>query len=158
MIRTTLLMASAAVAPSLAAPHPIAQASYGAPSPAHPAHGVACDPDGLFRVEGRRGTARISFVVDTGATATVLSPRDAARPGVAGEGAPATLTTAGGQAAMRWGRLDRLRIAGRVLPAMDVVVAGGALPHSPLGQDAIAALGRLTFERDRMEIAATSGR
>lgn len=155
MIRTTLLMAGAAAVTSLAAPRPTAQASYVAAPVASPGAGavIARDADGLFRVRGTRAGASVAFVVDTGATATVLTSRDAARLGVAPEGAVARLVTAGGEARMRWARLHGLSVAGRALPVLDVAVSQAALPHSLLGQDAIAALGRVTIERDRLAIA-----
>lgn len=159
MIRTTLLMAGAAAAASLAAPRPTAQAFYAAPARAPaPGNGAAVmrDADGLFRVEGRRGDVAVAFVLDTGATATVLAGADARRLGIVGQGRVARLSTAGGSAPMRWARLHGLSVAGRMLPPLDVVVAQAALPHSLLGQDAIAALGRLTIERDRLEIGRTA--
>lgn len=147
MLRTLFLMAAAAVATSLAAPRPLADA---AETPA-PGVAVARDADGLFRVAGVRGGARVAFVVDTGATATVLSRGDAERLGVE-LGAEARLSTAGGEARMRWGRLTGLRVAGRTLPPLDVAVPDAAPPHALLGQDAIAALGRITIERERMVV------
>lgn len=150
MMRTLLLMSAAAAVTSLAAPRPTALASYAAPLPAGTS--VTRDDDGLFRLDGVRADARVAFVVDTGATATVLSRADAARLGVA-MGAEARLATAGGEAPMRWGRLTGLRVAGRALPPLDVAVPDAAPPHALLGQDAIAALGRITIERDRLSIA-----
>jgi clan AA aspartic protease (TIGR02281 family) len=149
MIRTLILTAAAATLASLATPRPTAVAAIG---PGAPGFAVGRDADGLFRLTGTRGTARLAFVVDTGATATVLSPTDAARLGVA-MGAAARLSTAGGEARMRWGRLTGLRIAGRDLPPLDVVVPDAAPPHPLLGQDAIAALGRITIEGERMTVA-----
>lgn len=142
MMRTLILMGTAATAP---APSDDAGRS------------VARDADGLFRVPGVRGGvrggARVAFVVDTGATATVLSRADAARLGVV-MGAEARLTTAGGETRMRWGRLTGLTVAGRALPPLDVAVPEIAPPHALLGQDAIAALGRITIDRDRLAIGA----
>ena len=155
MMRTLILMGTAATATSLAAPRPTAVAAI-APAPFDDAgRSVARDADGLFRVPGVRGGARVAFVVDTGATATVLSRADAARLGVV-MGAEARLTTAGGETRMRWGRLTGLTVAGRALPPLDVAVPDAAPPHALLGQDAIAALGRITIERDRLAIGAVS--
>jgi clan AA aspartic protease (TIGR02281 family) len=151
MIRTLILMAAAATVASLAAPRPTAQA---ASAPAAPGVAVARDADGLFRLSGTRGTASLAFVVDTGATATVLSRNDAVRLGVE-MGAAARLSTAGGEARMRWGRLTGLTVAGRVLPPLDVAIPDAAPPHALLGQDAIAALGRITIAGERLVVGET---
>lgn len=148
MIRTLTLMAAAAAVASLAAPRPTAVAAI---SPPAPGLAVARDPDGLFRLSGARGAASLAFVVDTGATATVLSRADATRLGVE-MGRAARLSTAGGEARMRWGRLTGLKVAGRVLPPLDVAIPDAAPPHALLGQDAIAALGRITIEGERMVV------
>lgn len=115
---------------------------------------TARDGDGLFRLEGTADGRRISFIVDTGATTTVLSPRDAALLGLSADGdaGTETLRTAGGATPMVWRRLARLSIAGSRLRNLDVVVVRDGPDHSLLGQDVLAQLGAITLTGDRLEI------
>lgn len=114
----------------------------------------ARDDDGLFRLVGTVDGQRISFIVDTGATTTVLSPKDAALLGLtaAGDEGTDTLRTAGGATPMVWRRVARLNIAGSRLRDLDVVVVRDGPEHSLLGQDVLAQLGVITLTGDRLEI------
>lgn len=108
--------------------------------------------DGLFRLTARRAGQTARLVVDTGATQTILTAGDARRLGVGEGGEEIELLTANGIATMRRVEIAGLVVAGRRLPALRIVVAPAGLPHSLLGQDAIARLGRVTIDRDRLEI------
>ena len=112
--------------------------------------------DGLFHLAGRRGTRAIDFVVDTGATVTVLTAADADRLGaepLAGDD-ETMLATAGGRTAMTWRRLPSLDIGGRHIAAIDVAVVEDGIGRSLLGQDVLAQLGTITIAGDRLEIGA----
>lgn len=108
--------------------------------------------DGLFRLTARRAGHAARLVVDTGATQTILTTGDARRLGVGEGGEEIELLTANGVATMRRVEIAGLTVAGRRLPVLQIVVAPPGLPHSLLGQDALARLGRITLERDRLEI------
>lgn len=111
--------------------------------------------DGLFHLAGRRGGQSVDFVVDTGASVTVLTAADAERLGAEplADADPATLATAGGRTAMTWRRLPSLTIGGRRLPAMDVAVVEDGIGRSLLGQDVLAQLGTITIADDRLEVS-----
>lgn len=108
--------------------------------------------DGLFRLTATRAGHSARLVVDTGATQTILTAGDARRLGVGEGGEEIELFTANGTATMRRVEVAGLMVAGRRLPVLQIVVAPAGLPHSLLGQDALARLGRITLERDRLEI------
>ena len=110
--------------------------------------------DGLFHLAGKRGSRHVEFVVDTGASVTVLTAADARRLGALslGDADDATLATAGGRTAMTWRRLPSLDIAGRRLAPIDVAVVEDGIGRSLLGQDVLAQLGTIVITGDRMEI------
>lgn len=110
--------------------------------------------DGLFRLRGLADRRELTFIVDTGATTTVLSPRDAALLGLSADGAgnTQTLRTASGSTPMVWRRLSRLTVAGHRLHDLDVVVVRDGPDHSLLGQDVLSQLGTITMSGDRLEI------
>jgi len=109
--------------------------------------------DGLFYVHARVNGARIRFVIDTGASVTVLSRRDAARAGItAGSQARGELRTAGGSAGMSWATIDRLSIDGRRFGTVRTALADADMPASLLGQDVLGQLGSLTLQGDVLTI------
>ena len=125
----------------------------------HPIDGDAAMPfahagkDGLFRVTGMRGGKAITMIVDTGATTTVLTAADAERLGIdANRGFDGALRTANGDAAIRFVEVVGLKVGGRRLASVDIAVARGPLDHSLVGLDLIARLGKLTIERDRIDL------
>lgn len=136
---------------------PVSPASRAEPASATPAAFVARvdrGRDGLFRITGLANQRPIHFVVDTGATVTVLTSRDAAAlnlPAGRPDGG-ATLRTAGGAAPMAWNTIDRLEVGGSHLRHLDVVMVRSGLDHSLLGQDVLSRLGTITMTRDRLEI------
>lgn len=110
--------------------------------------------DGLFHMTGIANRKPVRFVVDTGATITVLSERDAATlalsPGRAS--GSRTLRTAGGAAVMTWKTLDELNVGGSRLTDLDVVVVHGGSNQSLLGQDVLSRLGTITMTSRRLKI------
>lgn len=145
----TVVGAGAAAAPARVAPSRPKRAA-----PSAFAVRSARGDDGLFRLDGVANRQLISFIVDTGATTTVLSPRDAALLGLSADGDESTtsLRTASGSTPMVWRRLSRLTIAGTRLTGLDVVVVRDGPDHSLLGQDVLSRLGTITLSGDRLEI------
>src|SRR5262249_50623068 len=112
--------------------------------------------DGLFYIDGKVNGATVHFLIDTGASAVVLTPEDAARAGVAADPGSydAQLETAGGNAAMAWSRARRITVASRDVRGLDVAVPASGLKVSLLGQNMLAKLGPITLDGDRMVIHA----
>lgn len=109
--------------------------------------------DGLFYVTARINGADMRFMVDTGASVTVISPEEAARIGVVADGrAPGTLRTAAGPTALKWGRIRHAEIGGRSLDGLDVAVVAHGAPAPLLGQNALAQLGTVILRQDTLEI------
>lgn len=110
--------------------------------------------DGLFRIEAHVKGKPTSFIVDTGATNTVLTGRDASRLGIdVGAHGATTMMTAGGPSEMRWAKVDDLEVAGIRLPPLYVAVVESGLEHSLLGQEVLSRLGAITIDRDRLEVS-----
>lgn len=110
--------------------------------------------DGLFYINGQVNGTRVRFLVDTGATALVLTAQDAARAKLRAEegGAAGSLQTASGSSAMSWASADTLEVGGRAFDAMPAAVPAGGLKVSLLGQSVLSKLGPITFDGDRMVI------
>ena len=113
------------------------------------------EADGLYYVEARFSDGRrLRFLVDTGASVTVLTGRDAKLLNVGvGSGEPAArLRTAGGAMVARSGTIGDMEIAGRRLRDIDVAIIDNGLPVSLLGQNALSELGAITLDKGRMII------
>lgn len=112
-------------------------------------------PDGLFHVPVTIAGERAWFVVDTGASVTVLNAADMDRFGLAPADTSrrAVIRTAAGLSPMRWATIPTLRVAGRDFHDVDVAVIDRGLPHSLLGQDVLRAMGVLRIEGDVLEIS-----
>jgi aspartyl protease family protein len=110
--------------------------------------------DGLFYVTASVNGTDIRFLVDSGASVVVLSEVDAARAGLREEDMRAgpLLQTASGSAAMRWSKVNSLRVAGKSLSAIDAAVVGQGLNTSLLGQNALTQLGNVTISGDTLKI------
>lgn len=109
--------------------------------------------DGLFYVTARANGETVRFVVDTGASVVVLSGADAHRLGVAvDKAAPARIRTAGGGAAMRWGNIEELELAGKRMTNLKAAIVDQGLPVSLMGQNALARLGSVTLRGDTLQI------
>ena len=156
MLRYAPLLIVAASAATPVAPVPPAVPMQPADAPEQRAPTAAFlaikADDGLFRLTASRAGQTARLVVDTGATQTILTAGDARRLGVGEGGEEIELLTANGIATMRRVEIAGLTVAGRRLPPLRIVVAPPGLPHSLLGQDALARLGRITLDRDRLEI------
>ncbi|MFS0735477.1 retropepsin-like aspartic protease [Sphingomonas sp. 1P06PA] len=112
--------------------------------------------DGMFYVDAMVNHRPVRFLVDTGATHIVLSPRDAKR--VAAEPdhrrRAARLRTAGGSAPMHWAMLGHVGIGDRTEQSVRAVVASdqAAVPVSLMGQNMLSRLSSLTIEGDRLTL------
>lgn len=118
------------------------------------AHVLERADDGLFYLVAHVDDVPVRFVVDTGANVTVLSPTDARRVSwrhdqLAGT---ANLATAGGTSAMRWARVDTLKIAGHVMTDVDAALPQSGMSTSLLGQNVLSQLGSVTQRGDRLVI------
>lgn len=111
-------------------------------------------PDGLFYVDGMVNKQTVRFVVDTGATVTVLSPEDAARIGARTDGAVPTddMETAGGPTEMKWSKPTEIRVAGHVVRNVHTALPVGAIRTSLLGQDVLSQLDSLTLRGDSLTL------
>lgn len=118
-------------------------------------HEIAPGADGLYYLDARiPGGQRLRFLVDTGASLTVLTARDARLIGLdaaASVGGP-KLRTAGGARSARFGTIDRMSVAGRELRNIEAAVIDDGLPVSLLGQNALSELGTITLGKGRMTI------
>lgn len=110
--------------------------------------------DGLFYLTARVNGAPVRFVVDTGASYVVLRREDAVRAGLDpdGSGARDTLKTASGRTAMRWDQVQHMGIAGNQLNNVRVAVMQDGLHVSLLGQNALARLGPVVLDGNRLTI------
>lgn len=119
------------------------------------AHGIAGTyrqhSDGLFYVDGQLNDQPVRFVVDTGASITVLSHADATRLGLTRD-ARGELQTAAGIGGMQWTTINRLKIAGHHFNAMDAAISEADMPASLLGQDVLGQFASVTLEGDRLTI------
>ena len=118
-------------------------------------HEIGPGPDGLYYLDAKvTGGQQLRFLVDTGASVTVLTARDARLIGLdaaASVGGP-KLRTAGGARSARFGTIDRMSVAGRELRNIEAAVIEDGLPVSLLGQNALAELGTITLGKGRMTI------
>lgn len=152
-----LLPIALALAPSEAVPMTIRPAASDAviavPAEAPPKRPFVIEQagDGLFYVEAEVNGAPVQFVVDSGASVVILSAGDAARAGV-GAAERVAVETAGGSAAMRRARIDRVVLAGRNLQSVEAAIVGKDLAVSLLGQSALSQLGSVTFKGRRLEL------
>ncbi len=144
---------AATPAPATVRKPPISPA---APARAFASHELRRSADGHFYAEAEVNGARVRFLVDTGATHIVLSPRDAKR--VAAEldhrRRAASLRTAGGSAPMHWAMLGHVGIGDRTEQSVRAVVASDqtAVPVSLMGQNMLSRLSSLTIEGDRLTL------
>jgi aspartyl protease family protein len=109
--------------------------------------------DGHFHVEGETNGATIRFLVDTGASLTVLTQRDAARSGVDVEGLRFTrpVQTANGRAFYAAARLDDLQIGPFSMGSVPIgVMPDGALGVSLLGMSTLDRFAGWRIEGDRL--------
>ncbi|MCJ2180060.1 retropepsin-like aspartic protease family protein [Novosphingobium album (ex Hu et al. 2023)] len=110
--------------------------------------------DGMFYLRGASNGRSVRFLVDTGASVTVLTKQDALTLGVdINQGTPASnLATVGGQARAFQTRLKKVTVAGRTISSLRIAVVDGGINVSLLGQNALSQLGRVTFEKNVMTL------
>jgi aspartyl protease family protein len=108
--------------------------------------------DGLFYLVARINGTDVRFVVDTGATTTVFSKRDAQRVGLVRDKSRGSslVETAAGPMATDWTRVDGIELGGRHLGSFDAILPAGHVRTSLLGQDIISRLDSLAISGDRM--------
>ncbi|WP_342356695.1 retropepsin-like aspartic protease [Novosphingobium aerophilum] len=109
--------------------------------------------DGLFYVNVRVGTRDMRFLVDTGASMTVISPGDAKALGldVKSTTGPA-LRTVGGVVSGGLAEVPRMEIAGREIRHIEVAVVEHGAPAPLLGQNALAQLGQVVLDTNQVVI------
>lgn len=113
------------------------------------------ETDGLYYVQAHLSDGRrLRFLVDTGASVTILTARDAAMLGVGNgpQAKSAKLRTAGGTMTARSATIGSMRIAGRELRNIEAAIIDNGLPVSLLGQNALSELGTITLGNGRMTI------
>jgi aspartyl protease family protein len=107
---------------------------------------LAADPRGHFFADAAVNDIPMRFVVDTGASAVVLSVADASRLGIDWrKGARRTMQTANGQTVGYLVKLDRLRVGGIELHDIDGVVVEQGMGVGLLG---MSFLNRVDMRRD----------
>ena len=109
--------------------------------------------DGMFYLQGSVNGHPVRFLIDTGASHIVLSGADAERVGVNGRPISGeNIATVSGRIDTRWAPLDHVEIAGKDFWHLRAAVVDSGLDVSLLGQNALAQLGRLTFDGDELRL------
>ncbi len=114
---------------------------------------MARSADGHFRIEANVDGARVSFLIDTGATGTVLNERDAGRAGIAVDALAFNrpVQTANGLAFEARTRVGRLEIGPFTLRNVGVgVLRNDQLSTSLLGMNVLSRFASLKVEDDRL--------
>lgn len=135
------------VVPDLA-PHPANDRTAALGSPQE----ITRDPDGHFYADVQVNGTRLRMLVDTGATAIVLTQRDAVAAGVgAGPGEfTAVAQTAGGAVHYKPVTLDRVAVGSLSATRVPAAVTETGLSVSLLGQSFLRELKSVRIEDDRM--------
>lgn len=115
---------------------------------------IARASDGLFYVRAEVNGHKMRFLVDTGASVTVLRAADAKALGLAPQADRfgQRIETAGGGTAMAWTRLASVKLAGRELHDVRAAVVRQGLGVSLLGQNMLGRLQSVKIERDQLEL------
>ena len=154
------LLGIALVAPSLPADNaiaPVAPVAGDKPAEAAPVragNGAASRaleraPDGHFYAEAQVNGARVTFLVDTGASIVALTPADAQRAGIALPSERATARGVGGEIEVIPVTIDRLAIGPLEARRVSAAIAA-ELPVSLLGQSFLSQVGTVEISGDRM--------
>lgn len=113
---------------------------------------VPLGPDGHFHLTAELNGVPVRFIVDTGASALALSPRDARRAGIdldrlvyAGQA-----RTANGIVPTATVRLDRVAIGDIVDENVPAMVIQADIDRSLMGMDYLRRFARISFEGDTM--------
>lgn len=143
-------------------PLPMAQSAQAtlpsapAPDAAPPAMGriIPRASDGMFYVTAIANGQPVRFLVDTGATVTVLTEADAGLIGIsaADRGPTTSLNTVGGSTRAADARIADLQLAGRKIADLQVAIIASGVNVSLLGQNALSQLEQISFQRDVMTL------
>ncbi|WP_137680685.1 retropepsin-like aspartic protease family protein [Aurantiacibacter suaedae] len=126
--------------------------SRDSPALGHPIT-IASKPPGarFFFLAAEVNGVETRFLVDTGATTTVLRSSDAGAAAVVA-GAVTRLHTANGKVAVGQASIDRLTISGIVLSDVQAVVADDRVPHSLIGLDVLERMGRIVIDGSSIKV------
>lgn len=110
--------------------------------------------DGLFYVQAQVNGKPIRFMLDTGASYTVLTDADARAAGIMldKDRFDGHVSTVGGDTAMAWTRLDRIELAGHDVRGLRAVVVRNGLGVSLLGQNMLEKLDSVTLKAGRLHL------
>lgn len=113
---------------------------------------VPLAPDGHFHLTAELNGAPVRFIVDTGASALALSPRDARRAGIALDRLvyAGQARTANGIVPTATVRLDRVAIGDIVDENVPAMVIQADIDRSLMGMDYLRRFARVSFEGDSM--------
>ncbi len=113
---------------------------------------VPLGPDGHFHLTAELNGAPVRFIVDTGASALALSPRDARRAGIALDRLvyAGQARTANGIVPTATVRLDRVAIGDIVDENVPAMVIQADIDRSLMGMDYLRRFARISFEGDTM--------
>lgn len=113
---------------------------------------VPLAPDGHFHLTAELNGAPVRFIVDTGASALALSPRDARRAGIALDRLvyAGQARTANGIVPTATVRLDRVAIGDIVDENVPAMVIQADIDRSLMGMDYLRRFARISFEGDTM--------
>jgi aspartyl protease family protein len=113
---------------------------------------VASDDGGHFLVEATVNGVGVTFLVDSGASAVVLSPEDARRAGYRASQLrfTGTASTANGDVRLAPVSLRELRVGQLSLRGLPAVVNGAPMPVSLLGMSFLNRLEAWDAKRDRL--------
>ena len=106
--------------------------------------------DGLFYVIGRVNGQDVRFLIDTGASAVVLTAQDARRVGLASlgtNGPSIAVETASGESRVNQIVLEDLSVGKHGAKKVPAIVMQHGLKVSLLGQSGLERLGPITFSR-----------
>ena len=108
---------------------------------------IASKPPGarFFFLDAEVNGVQTRFLVDTGATTTVLRKSDAALAAVTVNGTT-RLHTANGKLPVDRASIATLTVSGIVLADVQAVVADDRLPHSLIGLDTLERMGRIVID------------
>lgn len=118
-------------------------------------HEILPASDGLYYLDAKLTNGRsMRFLVDTGASVTVLTAQDARLMGVSADPSvsAAKLRTAGGTTVAKSATIGSMTIAGRELRNIEAAIIDNGLPVSLLGQNALSELGTITLGNGRLTI------
>lgn len=120
-----------------------------APTPGGAGHELMRAPDSHFYAEAQVNGARVRFLVDTGASAVVLSRADAQRAGIQIGHDRVTAIAASGTVELAPVTLDRVAVGPLALQNVPALV-GEDVHVSLLGQSWLSRIGAVEIRGDRM--------